>query len=150
MKNMFNEKEIQTVVGRIKNLNTQAQPLWGKMSVDQMLAHCNVTYEMVYDKKHPKPNAFKRWMLKTIVKPIVVSDKPYKKNSRTAPEFLITDAKNFELEKNRLVDFINRTQRLGANHFENKASHAFGSLTSKEWNMMFYKHLDHHLKQFGV
>lgn len=150
MKNMFNEKETQVVVDRIKKLNNQAQPLWGKMSVDQMLAHCNVTYEMVYDKKHPKPNAFKRWMLKTIVKPIVVGDKPYKKNSRTAPEFLITDAKNFELEKNRLVDFINRTQRLGASHFENKASHSFGSLTNKEWNVMFYKHLDHHLSQFGV
>ena len=120
------------------------------MSVDQMLAHCNITYEMVYDKKHPKPNAFKRWMLKTIVKPIVVGDKPYKKNSRTAPEFIVTGTKNFESEKNRLVDFINRTQRLGSGHFHNKPSHAFGALTHKEWNTMFYKHLDHHLNQFGV
>ncbi|GAL62119.1 DUF1569 domain-containing protein [Algibacter lectus] len=150
MKNMFNSKDTQAVVERIKNLDNQAQPLWGKMSVDQMLAHCNVTYEMVYDNKHPKPNAFKRWMLKTIVKPIVVGDKPYKKNSRTAPEFVITDTKNFDLEKSRLVDFINRTQQLGANHFENKASHSFGNLNNKEWNTMFYKHLDHHLNQFGV
>lgn len=150
MKNMFNSKDTQDVVERIKTLDNEAQPLWGKMSVDQMLAHCNVTYEMVYDKKHPKPNAFKRWMLKTIVKPIVVGDKPYKKNSRTAPEFVITDKKNFDKEKSRLVDFINRTQQLGANHFENKASHSFGNLTNKEWNTMFYKHLDHHLNQFGV
>jgi len=150
MKNMFDSADTESVVARINKLNTEAKPLWGKMSVDQMLAHCNVTYEMVYDNIHPKPNAFKRWMLKTVVKPIVVSDKPYKKNSRTAPEFLITDAKNFDLEKKRLVDFINQTQQLGANHFDNKASHSFGNLTKKEWNTMFYKHLDHHLNQFGM
>jgi len=147
---MFNEKETQTVINRIKKLNNEAQPQWGKMSVDQMLAHCNVTYEMIYDKKYPKPNAFKRWMLKSIVKPIVVGDKPFKKNSRTAPEFIVTDTKNFDLEKNRLIDFINRTQQLGSTHFENKASHSFGALTHKEWNTMFYKHLNHHLNQFGV
>ncbi|MFB9103443.1 hypothetical protein ACFFU1_00925 [Algibacter miyuki] len=85
MKNMFDSADTESVVARINKLNTEAKPLWGKMSVDQMLAHCNVTYEMVYDNIHPRPNAFKRWMLKTVVKPIVVSDKPYKKNSRTAP-----------------------------------------------------------------
>ncbi|MFB9103442.1 hypothetical protein ACFFU1_00920 [Algibacter miyuki] len=49
-----------------------------------------------------------------------------------------------------MVDFINQTQQLGANHFDNKASHSFGDLTKKEWNTMFYKHLDHHLNQFGM
>jgi len=43
------------------------------MNVAQMLAHLNVTYEMVYeDDKHPKPKGIKAWMLKKIVKPIVV------------------------------------------------------------------------------
>ena len=47
-------------------------------------------------------------------------------------------------------DFIVKTQFLGASHFEGKESHSFGNLTSSEWNNMFYKHLNHHLEQFGV
>jgi len=150
MKNIFELKITNAVINRINKLDAYAKPLWGKMSVDQMLAHCNVTYEMIYESKHVKPNTFKKWMLKAIVKPYVVSEKPYKRNSRTAPEFVISDAKNFEFEKGRLIDYLNKTQALGADYFNNKPSHSFGKLTSDEWNNLFYKHLDHHLKQFGV
>ncbi|MGS0524621.1 hypothetical protein ACU8V7_04870 [Zobellia nedashkovskayae] len=76
--------------------------------------------------------------------------KPYKRNIRTAPEFLITDERDFELEKQKLVAHLQKTQQLGAAHFQNKESHAFGPLTSQEWNVLFYKHLDHHLQQFNV
>ncbi len=150
MKNIFDLKETNTVIDRVNQLETTSQPKWGKMSVDQMLAHCNVTYEMAFEDKHPKPNGFTKLMLKWFVKPTVVNNKPYKKNGRTAPQFLITDAKNFEEEKARLVDFLIKTQGLGASHFDGKASHSFGKLTKQEWNNMFYKHLDHHLNQFGV
>ncbi|MGA1225968.1 MAG: hypothetical protein ACO3VF_01710 [Tamlana sp.] len=85
MKNIFDLNETNAIIERINKLDAYAKPLWGKMSVDQMLAHCNVTYEMIYDTKYPKPNAFKIWILKSIVKPYVVSDKPCRKNSRTAP-----------------------------------------------------------------
>lgn len=150
MKNIFDLNETNALIERINKLDAYAKPLWGKMSVDQMLAHCNVTYEMIYETRHPKPNAFKRWMLKAIVKPYVVSDRPYKKNSRTAPEFVVSGAKDFIEEKERLIAYLKKTQALGKPFFENKASHSFGKLTSNEWNNLFYKHLDHHLKQFGV
>lgn len=150
MENIFDLKVTNSIVERINKLDAYAKPLWGKMSVDQMLAHCNVSYEMIYENKHPKPNAFKKWMLKAIVKPYVVSERPYKKNSRTAPEFLIIGTKNFTEEKNRLIDFLTKTQQLGATYFDNKPSHSFGPLTAQEWNNLFYKHIDHHLKQFGV
>tara|TARA_R110002049_G_scaffold309282_1_gene520036 strand:- start:5238 stop:5600 length:363 start_codon:yes stop_codon:yes gene_type:complete len=120
------------------------------MSVDQMLAHCNVPYDFVYTNKYPKPNAFKKFMITLFAKKVVVGNKPYPKNSRTAPEFLITDEKNFDAEKKQLVDYIIKTQKLGKSHFHNKASHSFGPLSTQEWNTMFYKHLDHHLKQFDV
>ncbi|MEY5041077.1 MAG: hypothetical protein RLZZ414_619 [Bacteroidota bacterium] len=100
----------------------------GEMNVEQMLAHCNVTYEMVYDKIHPKPNAFKRFMLKLIIKNIVVNDKPYKSNSQTAPEFIIKDVRKFELEKQRLIDYLLKTQQLGAKYFDGKESLSFGVL----------------------
>jgi hypothetical protein len=150
MKNIFDLNETNAIIERINKLDAYAKPQWGKMSVDQMLAHCNVTYEMIYDTKYPKPNAFKRWMLKSIVKPYVVSDKPYRKNSRTAPEFVIADSKNFVEERARLIDYLKKTQNFGEAYFDNKPSHSFGELTTKEWNNLFYKHLDHHLRQFGV
>jgi hypothetical protein len=120
------------------------------MSVDKMLAHCNVTYEMVYENIHPQPNALIKFILKALVKNTVVNEKPYKQNSTTAAQFLIKDSKNFESEKQRLINFIHQTQALGEAHFNNKESHSFGKLTSTEWNNLFYKHLNHHLTQFGV
>ncbi|MEO6301590.1 MAG: DUF1569 domain-containing protein [Bacteroidia bacterium] len=150
MKNVFKQDDIVELINRINKLTSTSKALWGKMTVDQMLAHCNVTYELVYDNIHTKPNIFKKFMLKLFVKNIVVGDKSYKKNERTAPEFLQTENKNFENEKKRLIDYINKTQLLGEAHFNDKKSHSFGSLTKEEWNIMFIKHLDHHLNQFGV
>ena len=150
MKNIFTKEVTAEIVARIDRLTSETQPIWGKMSVAQMLAHCCVTYEMVYTDKHPRPNAFTRFMMKTLIKNIVTSEKPYVKNGRTAKQFVISDDKNFETEKKRLIDFITKTQQLGEQEFEGKESHSFGKLTAKEWNNMFYKHLDHHLTQFGV
>ena len=150
IKNIFDKPVVDEVINRINNLTTDSKPHWGKMSVSQMLAHCCVTYEFIYENKHPVPGTFKKILLKLFVKNTVVSDKPYKRNNPTAPEFLIRDNKNFETEKKRLIDFIERTYMLGAAHFENKESRSFGKLSLNEWNNMFYKHLDHHLGQFGV
>ena len=150
MKSVYNQTDTAEIISRINKLTPETKPLWGKMSVDQMLAHLNVAYEMAFEDNHPKPGAFKRFLLKTFVKDTVVNDKPYKRSSQTAPEFLIKDSKNFNQEKQRLIAYINKTQQLGQPHFEGKPSHSFGELTSSEWNNMFYKHLDHHLSQFGV
>ena len=150
MKNIFDANVSAEYIERINQLSPESQPLWGKMSVGQMLAHCNVAYEMVYTDKHPKPNALMGFIIKLAAKNMVVSEKPFKKNGRTAPQFLMTEEKEFEAEKARLIDFIKKTQQLGAEHFDGKESHSFGKLTKQEWNNMFAKHLDHHLSQFGV
>lgn len=150
MKSVFNEADSQEIINRINKLTPSSQPLWGKMNVAQMLAHCSVTYEMIYTDKHPKPNPFLKLILKLLVKKTVVTDKPYKKNSQTAPAFLIADERIFETEKDNLINYINKTRELGEAYFDGKESHSFGTLSLKEWNTMFYKHLDHHLSQFGV
>lgn len=150
MKNVFNQIDAAEFKSRIEKLTPSSKPNWGKMNVEQMLAHCNVTYELVYDNIHPKPNAFKKFLLKSFVKNLVVNEKSYKQNGQTAPEFIIKDSRKFEIEKQRLIDHIIKTQQLGENHFEGKESHSFGALTKQEWNNMFCKHLDHHLTQFGV
>ncbi|WP_150450837.1 DUF1569 domain-containing protein [Arenibacter lacus] len=150
MKNIFDLKVTEEVIQRINTLDPTTTPKWGKMNATQMLAHCNVPYEMVYTDKHPKPNAFVKFMLKLFVKPTVVNETPYKRNSRTAPAFIITDERDFEVEKKRLIDYLKKTQKLGQEYFDRKESHSFGKLNISEWNNLFYKHLNHHLEQFGV
>ncbi len=68
MKNSFDLNDSQDFINRIQQLNPNTHALWGQMNVAQMLAHCNVAYELVYEPKHPKPKGFKKWLLKKFVK----------------------------------------------------------------------------------
>jgi hypothetical protein len=150
MKNVFDPAVTAELIHRIEQLNPQSPALWGKMSVDQMLAHCCVAYEMAFTNKHPKANPVMRFLLKNFVKKGVVNEVPYKKNLPTAPAFRIKNAKNFAEEKGRLIAFLEQTLAAGEVEFEGKESPSFGPMTAKEWNNLLYKHLDHHLTQFGV
>ncbi len=148
--NIFTPEVTNQLRNRIEQLDPKSQPQWGKMNVAQMLAHCNVSYELVYDNIHPAPSAVQKFFVKLFAKNMVVGPKPYKKNLRTAPVFLVAQDKDFDQEKARLLSYLDKTLELGENHFDNKESHSFGKLTKNEWNTLFFKHLDHHLTQFGV
>jgi len=150
MQNLFTSKGVQNTIDRINQLTPETQAQWGKMNVAQMLAHLNVGYDMSLTDQYTKPGSFKKFMLKMFVKNAVVGPKPYPKNGRTAPEFVIADERDFEKEKKRLIDNIQKVYDLGAAHFDGMESHSFGALTENEWNTLFSKHLDHHLTQFGV
>lgn len=150
MKNVFDPAITAELIHRIENLSPQSPALWGKMSVDQMLAHCCVAYEMAFTNKHPKANPVMRFLLKAFVKAGVVNEVPYKKNLPTSPAFRIKNEKNFEEEKARLIAFVEQTLAAGESAFEGKESPSFGPMTAKEWDNLLCKHLDHHLTQFGV
>lgn len=151
MENIFDAAVAQSYINRINALKPETQPKWGSMTADRMLAHCNVTYELVYEpQKHKKPNAFIGFVIKIMAKDMVTNDKPFKKNLGTGPQFKISDSRNFEHEKKRLIGFIQKTQQLGPAAFDGKASFSFGKLSTTQWNNMFAKHLNHHLEQFGV
>jgi hypothetical protein len=150
MKSVFHKADVTELIERISHLTHNTKPQWGKMTVAKMLAHCNVSYELVYTDLHPKPKAFIKFVLKLLVKDKVVGSKPYRQDSPTAPAFIIKEDRDFATEKKRLIDHLNQTLQLGEAHFDNKESHSFGKLSVGEWNTMFYKHLDHHLGQFGV
>lgn len=147
---IFSKQITKEIIERIEKLLPESKPKWGKMNVSQMLAHCNVTYEMAFENIHPKPNLFLTFILKLLVKNTVVNEKPYKQNGSTAPQFVIKEDKDFEVEKKRLINYLNEAQVFGHRHFDQKESHSFGPLSVAQWNNMFYKHLDHHLNQFGV
>jgi hypothetical protein len=150
MKDIFTSEITNETIARIQKLTPESKPLWGKMSVSKMLAHLSVMYEMVYEDIHKKPNFIVRFILTLFVKKNVVNEKPYPKNSPTASAFIIKEEKDFEKEKQRLIDFMIKTQSLGRSYYDGKESLSFGPLTAQEWNNLFYKHLDHHLTQFGV
>lgn len=151
MRNIFDSQDADFYIKAINQLTPETPAKWGKMSVDQMLAHCNVSYELIYEpEKHKAPSFIVKWMMKNFVKPKVVNEIPYKESIPTGPMFIIKDRKNFEEEQKRLIGFIQKTQQLGGAAFDGKISSGFGKLTTTEWNNMLAKHLDHHLKQFNV
>ncbi|HQZ96645.1 MAG TPA: DUF1569 domain-containing protein [Pyrinomonadaceae bacterium] len=149
--NIFAKEVSDGIIERLNKLTPESQRQWGKMDVAKMLAHCSVAYECIYEPdKHPKPGFPMSLVLKYIVAPVVVGDKPAKKNSPTGPQFIIRSDKDFETERARLVAYIVKTQQLGENEFNGKESHSFGVLNKTQWSNMLYKHLDHHLQQFRV
>ena len=148
--NLFSPEGLAATQARIAALTPATQSAWGKMTVAQMLAHCNVAYEMTYTDKHPRPNALTRLVIRLLAKEQVVGAKPYPRNGRTAPAFVITDERDFAHERQRLLDYLDQTQQLGAEGFEGRRNVSLGKLSAAEWNTLFSKHLDHHLTQFGV
>ncbi len=147
---LFDADDLARTIARVQALTPDTTPQWGRMTVAQMLAHCCVPYEMLYTTKHARPNALVRWVLRRFVKQGVVGPKPYPRSAPTAPAFRITDARQFEAERERLVGYVRRVASEGRAAFEGRESLSFGPLTVDEWNVLFAKHLDHHLRQFGV
>ena len=151
MQNVFDAKDAQEYVNRINNLTPETQRKWGKMSVDQVLAHLNVAYDLTFTpEKFPKPNFIAKFLLSKFVKPKITNEIPYKQSLPTSPVFIIADERNFEEEKAKLIGNIQRVQQLGREAFEGKENINFGKMTAQCWNNMFAKHLNHHLDQFGV
>lgn len=147
---VFDPKTTEETFNRLEKLNYMSKPQWGKMNVAQMLAHLNVAYDLTYDRIPYKSSFFKKLLLKLLVKPLIVSEKAYKKNSHTAPEFIITNERDFEKEKSKFIDNVKQTEAHGIKYFEGRESTSFGTMTAKEWSTQFYKHINHHFTQFGV
>lgn len=147
---IFDPNTTTTILERLNKLTPASQAQWGKMSVAQMLAHLNVAYDINYGKIPVHYNWFAKLMLKLFVKSTVVGSKPYKKNGQTAPVFIISDERNFDLERSKLETYLHKMEAEGAAAYAGKESPSFGVLTAQEWSNQFYKHLDHHFTQFGV
>ena len=151
MQNVFDAKDAQEYINRINNLTPETQRKWGKMSVDQVLAHLNVAYDLTFTpEKFPKPSFIAKFLLSRFVKSKITNEIPYKQSLPTSPAFIIADERNFEEEKAKLIGNIQRVQQLGREAFEGKENINFGKMAAQDWNNMFAKHLNHHLDQFGV
>jgi hypothetical protein len=147
---IYNNEVTKALCTRINLLNPNSDAKWGKMNVSQMLAHLNVMFELGLEQKHKPPNGFVRFMLQSFVKNKITNEVPYKKNSMTAPEMVIKHQPDFETEKSRVVNYLHNIEQNGKEFFDQREHPSFGKLNAIEWSNLFYKHIDHHLKQFGV
>ncbi|MBL7926747.1 MAG: DUF1569 domain-containing protein [Bacteroidia bacterium] len=148
--NVFDANTTASVLQRLSNLKPESRGSWGKMDAAQMLAHLNVAYDIAFERQVVKHNAFQKLLMKLVVKNAVTNTKPYAKNLRTAPQFVISSNKHFETECDALIQNIKLVEQKGINYFDGKVNQSFGPLTAKQWSNMFYKHIDHHFNQFGI
>ena len=147
IKNLFDPSVKQEIIDRINKLGAQSQRKWGKMDVAQMLAHVQQPIEVAFGKRPLKAH----WLLKLIgplIKSQLYNSKPYKQGLPTDRSYVMTGTtKEFENEKQQLLELVNNfheSNLTGARH------PVFGTLTKEQWGLATWKHLDHHLKQFGV
>lgn len=148
--NIFESTTTQELTHRINQLTPMSQRRWGKMNVDQMLAHVCVPYEQALGERKDGPNVFMKIMLRLFFRQSMVNEVPYKQNLPTAPAFMIVDRRDFEREKSRILSYIQKIENLGPDYFDGKEQISLGKLNVTEWNNLLYKHIDHHLRQFGV
>lgn len=149
MKNLFNPMHTAEILKRIDQLSPNTQPQWGKMNVAQMLAHCSAFQDIALGNSFPA-----RGLLGILVgrfaKPIMYNDKTLPHNMSTISTILIADDRDFEIEKEQLKEKIILFQNNGPEKCTTHPHPFFGKLTSEQWGKGIYKHLDHHLTQFGV
>jgi hypothetical protein len=149
MLSLFESKVHKEILNRINKLDENSQAKWGKMDVAQMLAHCCEPLKVPLEKLTlKKPNIVIK-VLFSFFKDSLYNDKPWKHGFPTSKEYKIVDSKDFLEEKNKLLELINEFH--SKKEQTNWPPHPFcGQLTSEQWGKMQYKHLDHHLNQFGV
>jgi len=150
MKNLFEAARVQEVKMRTAKLRPDSNRLWGKMNPAQALAHCSSGIEWAVGDRIP-PRMWIGRIMGRIVKPLVLgNDEPMRRNSPTAKDLVVQDERDLETERRRLCGLIDRFAAAGTEGCTRHPHSFFGRLTPEEWATLMYKHLDHHLRQFGV
>jgi Protein of unknown function (DUF1569) len=111
-----------------------------------MLAHCQMPIG-VADGTHKLKRTFIGRIIGPLAKPILYNEKPFKRSLPTDRSFIMTGTKEFENEKQKLLDMVNRFSEAT---MVDEPHPFFGRLTKEQWSKGTWKHLDHHLQQFGV
>ena len=132
---------------RVQALTPETAQRWGKMSVDQMLHHVNLSLAESLGEHSAKPN------IRGLPEPLVrwaILNLPWGKGAPTRPDMLIPQGQRFDFakEKERCLSLIDRC--LAKPMDEPWPRGANFSMTGRHWSQLHYKHLNHHLTQFGV
>jgi hypothetical protein len=150
MKSLFDTAKATEIKERIARLEPTSQRQWGKMNVAQAMAHCAITMEWAVGDSFA-PRMFMGRIFGPLVKSKVLKDDaPMGRNAPTAKSLVVTDERDLDRERQRLCILIDRFSEGGPQACTKYAHTFFGPLTPEEWGQLMYKHLDHHLRQFGT
>ncbi len=136
---------------RLERLTSESQAAWGKMNVNQMLCHVTDGFKMSTGTRPVKDQS--NLITRTLLKFVVVNLISMPKNVPTLPE--IDQAKDgtkpeeFERDMTELLRCFDAMRSLPPD-FKWPPHPKFGPLTAQQWGKLGYKHLDHHLRQFGA
>ncbi len=149
MQSMFNPSDNKQLLDRFDKLAPSTKPQWGKMNAAQMLAHAKTPLKVAFGELELK-RSLMGILIGGIAKKQFTGGKPFSRNLPTDKHFVVSDERNFEEERNALVVLIRRFVQAGPNGLTKKAHPFFGKMTPEEWDTLTWKHLDHHLQQFGA
>jgi hypothetical protein len=151
MKNLFQATTAHDVKARLGKLIPESQRQWGKMSAAQMLAHCSVSMQWALGEVVPEQGPLPIRLLGRMIKPFVFrNEDPLRKNSPTAKSLIVAGERDLDKERDGLSRLIDRFVAAGPAACTRNPHSFFGELTPEQWAILMYKHLDHHLRQFGV
>jgi hypothetical protein len=148
MKHLFEAATVEEVKGRIAQLKPDSEPVWGKMNPAQALAHCSAAMEMAMGTKKPPRIFIGRLLGRFAKKSMIANEKPMPRNVGTDQSLVVSDERDFGVERQRLSEFIERFAASGPGACTRHPHFFFGPLTPVEWAALMYQHLDHHLRQF--
>jgi len=149
MRSLYDFADNQQMINRINKLTPDTKPLWGKMNASQMMAHTQVPLKVAYGNVKLK-RGLMGILFGRIAKKKLVGEKDFDKNLPTDKNFVIRDTPNFEEAKSNLINLVRQFATSGPEGISKEPHPFFGKLTTHEWDVLMWKHLDHHLRQFGV
>ncbi len=150
MKTIRNEMDKANLIQRLNKLNGSEKAQWGKMNVNQMVSHLVQANEMPFGHTLEDKGNF---VSKNIVKPLVLYFLPIPKEVKTAPSMNQQEQgrrpQEFSGDKKMVIELTEKIAKL-SDDIQCAQHPVFGKMSAKEWAIMAHKHMDHHLKQFGV
>ena len=150
MKNLHDPSNAAELRGRLAKMQPSAARQWGRMTPAQALAHCASAIEIALGDQQPRRLLIGR-VIGGMVKPSLLgNDKPMKTGAPTSPELKVEDERDFATERQRLDRVIERFATAGPAACTTHPHSFFGKLEPDEWAILMYKHVDHHLRQFGA
>ncbi len=149
MKSIFEEDANGEIVDRLSKLSSDTPNLWGKMDAAAMVKHCNLVLSASLGPA-PKKRALMSYLFRKVAKKQYVYKQIYKKGGYTAPNFVVLKGGDIDANRKALLASLEQFRKAGEKEYDNRLHAFFGRLTAREWGMLQYNHLNHHLTQFGL
>lgn len=144
---LYDTAGLATMLARLEGLQPDAIRQWGKMSVAQMLAHCQQPLRVALGEL-PLRRSLVGFLFGRIAKKKLLAPAPWSQGMPTAPEFRVHEPRDFAREKAALLALVQRFGQAGPAGLTRLPHPFFGPLSTDEWQALQWRHLDHHLRQF--